>query len=501
MDYANSEEEFLTLRQAMAPDGQRPTYHFMPPSNWINDPHGLIKWNGLYHLFYQYNPNGPYHGSIHWGHAVSDDLVHWRDWPIALAPDPNSYDPDGCWSGCTVDNNGVPTIFYTAAYPQTIAAAVSHDDMLTWQKLAENPLIDGPPPEIRPFAGGHFRDPLIWPAPGGWEMILVSKIEGEGGQVLLYSSPDLMEWQYRGIFLGGDAGQMEPFWQGTMWECPNLLDFGEKQLLIVSVQSTPSDHLYTVYFSGRRLGDRFEPEVPGMLVHGSSFYAPQAMHLPDGRFFMFGWLHEERSQQACQEAGWNGSHSLPIVIDLLEDGTAALSPLAELQMLRGDHWHREQFNLIDEAERIVDGIAGKALEIQADFLPHGDAQFGIKLLSSPDEEEQTCIGYDHAAGQLFIERDRASLDQRANVNPATMPVDLGSGEALRLQIFIDHSIIELFANGRLCLACRVYPTRDDSDGVRFFSRRGHTEVSNINIWKMNAIWPTDAPIRRGEANR
>ena len=488
MSHASSEQEFMALRQEMAADTQRPIYHFLPPSNWINDPHGLIEWNGRFHLFYQYNPNGPFHATIHWGHTVSEDLVHWRDLPIALAPDPESYDPDGCWSGCLVVSDGQPTIFYTAAYPQTIAAAISHDELLTWQKVAENPLIDGPPPELRPSAGGHFRDPFIWKTGNKWEMLVVSKIEGAGGQVLLYSSSDLRHWDYEGIFLAGDSRQREPFWQGTMWECPNLLDFGDRQVLLVSVQSTPSDHLYTVYFTGSRVGNKFEPAYSEMLVHGASFYAPQVMRLTDSRLLMVGWLHEERSEQACQEAGWSGSHSLPMVLDLLADGTVAIAPAQELQTLRTARWHKDQLNLLGDAEYPVAGITGKALEIQADFLPHGDAEFGLKVLCSPDEEEQTRIVYKRQAGQVFVERERASLDQRANVNPATMPVDLAPGEPLHFQIFVDHSIIELFVNEKLCLACRVYPTREDSHGVQFFSRRGHTEVTAINIWEMDAIW-------------
>lgn len=489
MNNPNTEHDFSAQRQAMAADGQRPVYHFLPPANWINDPHGLCEWQGLYHLFYQYNPHGPFHGTIHWGHAVSEDFVHWSDWPIALAPDPGSYDPDGCWTGCMVDDGGLPTLYYTAAYPQTIAAAVSHDDMRTWQKLPENPLIDGPPPEIRPFAGGHFRDPVIWKSGEGWEMLVVSKIEGQGGQVLLYTSPDLKNWHYRGIFLAGDSHQSEPFWQGTMWECPNLLDYGERQALIVSIQSTPEDHLYTVYFTGHRIGDQFAPAFSDMLVHGGSFYAPQAMRFSDGRFVAQGWLHEERTNQACQEAGWSGCHSLPLELDLREDGALSVSPLRELQALRGENWQKDSVSLLDEAESKVSRIAGKALEIQATFELHGDAEFGLKVFCSPDGQEETRIVYKRTAGQIFIERDQSSLDQRTNVNAATMPVNLKRGELLHMRVFIDHCTIEVFVNDMRCLACRVYPTRDDSAGVRFFSRSGLVEVTNINIWKMNATWP------------
>lgn len=485
-----TESHLRTLRQKMSADQLRPTYHFLSPSNWINDPHGLIEWQGQYHLFYQYNPHGPFHGTIHWGHAISDDLIYWRDLPVALAPDPGLYDQDGCWSGCAVNDDGLPTLFYTASHPQAVAAAVSHDDLITWEKVSGNPLIPGSPEEIGALSGGNFRDPFIWQTDVGWEMLVGSKIEGQGGQVLLYSSSDLRQWQYQGIFLGGDSNQVEPFWQGTMWECPNLLDFGERQVLFLSVQATPSDHMYSVYFSGQQIGDRFEPTKNEMLVHGGCLYAPQAMRLPDGRFVMFGWLPEGRSQQACMEAGWNGSHSLPLELNLLDDGSVAVTPIQELQKLRDEHWQETEISLFGETEYILPHIAGNALEIQVEFIPDEDAECGLKVFCSPDGEEQTRIVYKREVGQIFVKRDQASLDQRADVNPATMPVALAAGESLRWRVFIDHSIVTVFVNERLCLICRVYPTRDDSQGVRLFSRCGETAVSEINIWHMNAIWPT-----------
>ena len=481
---------FQEQRSNLAHDPHRPVYHFIAPSNWINDPNGLIQWQDQYHLFYQYNPNGPFHGTIHWGHAVSNDLVHWRDLPIALAPEPGLYDQDGCFSGCAVDDGGLPTLFYTPIHPQTIAAAVSYDGLRTWEKIPENPLIDGPPEEIAPLAGGHFRDPFIWQDDDGWHMLVASKIEGQGGQILIYHSADLRLWAYRGIFLGGDVNQMDPFWQGIMWECPNLLDYGDQQVLFLSVQAAPTDHLYAVYYTGNRVGDRFEPASSGMLVHGGSFYAPQAMRLSDGRFLMFGWLHEGRSQQACQEAGWSGSLSLPLVLSLQPDGAVGVKPALELEMLRGNHRGEKDIVLSDEKEYTISDVAGKALEIEVNFQPESLADFGLKVLCSPDGEEQTRILFKQESSQIFVERERSSLDQRADVNPATMPISLLAGEPLQCRVFVDHSIVEIFVNDRLCLACRVYPTREDSQVVRLLTCGGQTTVSEINIWQMNAIWPT-----------
>src|SRR4030042_175472 len=118
--------EKLSLKNRTRQDSQekhRPGFHFLPEKNWMNDPNGLIQWKGQYHLFYQYNPNGPFHGTIHWGHAVSQDLVHWQYLPLALTPTPGGPDAAGCFSGCAVDDEGVPTFVYTGIHPQTVCLA------------------------------------------------------------------------------------------------------------------------------------------------------------------------------------------------------------------------------------------------------------------------------------------------------------------------------------------------------------------------------------------
>ncbi len=483
-------ERYREQRAELAGDLHRPIYHFLAPANWLNDPNGMIQWDGQYHLFYQFNPHSPFHSAIHWGHAVSEDLLHWRDLPIALNPGPELYDQDGCWSGCAVDDGGVPTLVYTASFPQAVAVAVSHDGLLTWEKPAENPLISGPPPEVAPLAGGHFRDPFIWRDGDAWQMVIASKVEGRGGQILLYRSPDLRRWEYRGVLLAGDSGQTEPFWQGTMWECPNLLVFGVRRVLVLSVQVPPEQEgLYAVYFTGSLENERFRPEHSEILVHGGSFYAPQVMRAADGRHIMFGWLKEGRSQQACIEAGWNGAMSLPLTVELLPDGHLAVAPAQEVQALRREHWGGSNIALSADEELFVPEIAGKALEIKAEFLPDAEADFGLKVLCSPGEEEYTRIVYRRDSDQIFVERGRSGLDQRNDRNPATMPVSLADGEPARWRLFVDHSVLEVFVNDRLCLACRVYPSREDSREVRFFSSGGQSVIAKVDVWQMAPVWP------------
>ena len=263
----------------------RPRYHFLPAANWMNDPNGLIQWDGVYHLFYQYNPYGPLHGTIHWGHASSTDLVHWTDLPIALTPSPDSPDADGCWSGCAIDAEGVPTLMYTGvilgASPTRMGGlreaqclATSEDGLRTWKKHPANPVIAAPPPD--PDLIG-FRDPFVWREADHWCCVIGTGIAGVGGAILLYRSPDLLHWHYVGLLCSGNAAVTDPLWTGTIWECPQFFPLGDRYILIFSAWSAGKTH-HTVYAIGHYTGDQFTVQKMHHLDLGSSFYAPATMH-------------------------------------------------------------------------------------------------------------------------------------------------------------------------------------------------------------------------------
>ena len=484
--------EALALRQNLAHDPHRPQYHFIAPGNWLNDPNGLIQWNGRYHMFYQYNPRGAFHGTIHWGHAVSDDLVHWTDLPIALAPTPGGHDAEGCWSGCAVDNDGVPTLIYSGVFPQTVCLATGSKDLIAWEKPSTNPVIAGPPAEIRDASGGHFRDPFVWRVNGQWHMLMGSKVDGAGGLVLLYRSDDLVEWQYVGPLLQGDVNQTDPFWTGTMWECPNLLDFGRRQALIVSAQATHAEFLYPFYASGHFDGSRFAPEIQGVLVHGGPscyFYAPQAMCADDGRYLLWGWLREGRSEQLSIEAGWAGVMSLPLVVSMELDGRLCVEPAEELASLRREHWRFENIALSDGTDMLLDGVIGDTLEIVARFEMASGGEFGLKLRASPDGREYTRLMVRPAEHQVVINRDHTSLNEDQDRDLGAAPIPPLANGALTLHIFLDRSVVEVFVNsGMSSQVSRIYPSLSDSLGIGVFSRGGSAHLLSLDIWQLASIW-------------
>ena len=238
------------LRDALAGDRHRPLYHFLAPSNWMNDPNGAIFWKGKYHLFYQYNPNSPSWGTIHWGHAASSDLVHWEDFPIALSPSKEGPDKHGCWSGCVVDDQGVPTALYTAPGPQTVCLATGDGDLTRWTKR-EVPVISLPPPgldltgfpSITGDASAGFRDPFVWREGERWLLLIGSGIRGKGGTALLYESEDLRHWHYRQPFLTAMVGT-----DCQMWECPILLRVGDRCAMFICPHPEAK---YVSWFAGR----------------------------------------------------------------------------------------------------------------------------------------------------------------------------------------------------------------------------------------------------------
>jgi beta-fructofuranosidase len=464
-------------RQRLAHDPQRPSYHFLPPSNWMNDPNGISQWDGQYHLFYQYNPLAARWGAIHWGHAVSDDLVHWADLPIALSPTPGGPDADGCWSGCIFDNGGVPTMLYTGLRDrkQRPCLATSDDGLLTWHKYPANPVIADPPTAVDQ---GDFRDHCVWQEDGIWYQVIGGKIDGVGGAALLYRSRDLIEWEYLNPLCVGDQAET-----GTIWECPDFFRLGDKHVLLIS----PIPLRKTLYLIGTYADHRFTSERAGILDAGGHYYAPQSMRDAQGRRLIWGWVWEGRDEPAQLAAGWAGVMSLPRVLTLLPDGMLGSAPAPELELLRERHWSWRDLQLAPGAPHMLAGLQSAALEISAEFAPNHATAFGIDVRCSADGSERTRIIYDRVRQQLEIDRSQSSANAADQHDVHSDTLALHDGEALTLRVFVDHSVIEVFANGRLCLTSRVYPSAT-SLGVALFAQGGGVDVPAIDAWNMRSIW-------------
>lgn len=446
----------------------RPTYHFLPEKNWMNDPNGPIYMDGYYHLFYQYNPTGDYWENIHWGHARSKDLMHWEHLPVALAPSRNRGE-EHCFSGCAVLEGDKPTAIYTsvgtgnrnARYGSEQWMARSSDGGITWCKSAQNPILTADiHPGEKPL---EWRDPFVWKENGRWKMVLGGSLHGKGC-ILLYQAEELTKWEYAGVLYEDDT---YPF-----LECPNLLTFGEKRLLFYS----PNDFVRYHIGSINQIG-RFVEEKNGVLDHGKkTFYAPNTLlNAPDGRQICWGWLQD--SGRGSTFSGWAGVMSLPRVLSL-ENGELMQDPAVEYKLLRREEETLPVQNL--HGEKAVFTCRGRALELFVEAEVDKADDFSVVLLSTLDGREETRIHYVAALQMLTLERGLSSM--ALDVDRSFYRMRLApENSRISLHIFLDHSIVEIFANHREVLTGRVYPTQVDSDHI---SVEGSVRQITASLWLM-----------------
>ena len=497
-------DEIKLDRTPMLTDRHRPQYHVSPPAHWMNEPHAPIYFDGQYHLFYQHNPLGPFFYHIHWGHWVSKDLVHWRDLPVALAPDKDQLAPDGIWSGsATYDADGLPVLFFTAgndsASPnQSVALARStysldkDPDLIQWVKHPQPVIVQ----EKGMGAFGDFRDPFVWKDDDGWFALVGSGIEGGGGAALGFTSPDMLNWTYKGPFYQADI-QRFPY-LGPIWELPVLLPLGtdrqgrHKHLLLVSPVGKGAD-VEVFYWIGELdkhnlsfIPDQEEPEL--IDVGDFHFTGPSGMVDPKtGRKIIFTIAQGDRTSELEYQSGWAHNGGLPLSVYLRDDGRLGMEPIQELQSLRGTKLLSLREKSLTEANLLLKDVQGDMLEIQMELEPRHAAQLGIKVRCTPDGEEETLLYYDFNEAKLLVDRTKTTL------HPGEMcrGVQGGKlellGENLKLHLYLDRSMVEAYANGLKSLTTRVYPSRKDALGLEIWGDR-ELLVKSIEIWSMKSIW-------------
>ncbi|MEK3884034.1 GH32 C-terminal domain-containing protein [Paenibacillus sp. PL2-23] len=491
-------------RTPLLRDRHRPQYHASPPVHWMNEPHAPIYFQGKYHLFYQHNPQGPYWAQIHWGHWVSDDLVHWRDMPIALAPEKEAVDPDGVWSGSACyDENGIPALFFTAgddsATPnQRVGLARSRylkdgdSDLTIWEKH--------PVPLIVQEKGqgmfGDFRDPFVWKEGEMWYLLIGSGTEGQGGTALAYTSKNMLDWTYHGPFYVSDP---EAFpYLGNMWELPVLLPLGygadgrEKHVFLISPLGPGADVEVFYWIGGfdrkriRFVPDEAEPQY--MDVGDFHFTGPSGMVDPKtGRNIIFTIAQGERTPQLDYDSGWAHNAGLPVCIYLRQDGRLGIEPIAELESLRGERLCSLRSVTLEKANQALTSIAGDMLEILVEFEVADEEPLGLWIRQSPGREEETLIFYDRARQELGVNREKTTLSAEERSRGVQKGELKLKDEPLRLRVYVDRSMVEAYANGLKSLTTRVYPSRLDALGLRLEGRHS-LMISSLDVWTMKSIY-------------
>ncbi|HEY6491133.1 MAG: glycoside hydrolase family 32 protein [Terracidiphilus sp.] len=434
----------------IAQDPLRPEYHLMPPHNWMNDPNGPIWWKDKYHLFYQLNPHAAVWGDMHWGHAVSPDMIHWHHDPIALVPTHGGPDSEGCFSGSAVVFNGVPTLIYTGvqnAPPDQVTlhdgtdklretqilATADDDRLLRWTKLPE-PVIPTPPAGITVTG---FRDPCPWREADAWYLGIGSGERGKGGCVLLYRSQDLRHWEYlHKLAEGKPNGKVaaNPCDSGEMWECPDFFALNGHHCLFYSTEgkvlwSTGAYDVHQHLFTAQREG----------ILDRGGYYAPKSFLAPDGRRILWGWIRETRPESDFAAAGWAGVMSLPRVLTVGPQGQLEIAPTREIESLRGPIEHAKLEP--DKPYRLRLTTLRHELFVPVTFA---SGAVSVRLLNGPDH-----------IWELVIDVHGNAI----RCGDLSFPLPGLPWPHPSLRLFLDGSVIESFLGGREALTSRVYSIR------------------------------------------
>lgn len=460
----------------------RLNYHLMGEYGWINDPNGFIQYKGMYHVFYQHYPYEPVWGPMHWGHAISEDLVKWSYLPIALAPD-REFDRDGCFSGSAIEKDGKLYLMYTGHvytgpnkekhYRQTQCIACS-DDGITFEKYESNPVIDTDRiPENA--SKKDFRDPKVFKRGENYYVVIGSNDRQGNGQALLYKSKDLINWEFVNIIANSNGCI------GSTWECPDLFQLKDKDILIISPQYLKArgndfNNLHSsVYMIGNLNIENgiFEFDDFYSVDYGFDFYAPQTTIDNKGRRIVIGWMNMWETLNPTQVNGhnWAGAMTLPREAVLI-DGRLYFKPVDEIKKYRKNEYILNDVKL--NGERVFEAY-GDSYELQVSFNAQEAVEFGLKVRVNDDEE--TILSYNRDNKVFRFNRDKSGVGPKGERRTKVDLVD----NILKLQIFVDKCSVEVFINeGQKVMTGRIYPSKD-AVKIKAFSM-GECTIVSFKKW-------------------
>jgi len=488
----------------------RPQYHYTPRINWMNDPNGLVYYEGKYHLFHQYNPFGNKWGFMSWYHAISDDLLHWEHKPVAIPY--GKEQEEGIFSGSAVVDHKNTSGFGDGSRSPLVAIYTSHytrEDGSTWQaqslaystdggesftKYEENPVLE--------FDDPDFRDPNVkWNEEmQKWLMVVALP---QQHKVQFYASENLVEWEFLSDF--GPAGAV-----GGIWECPDFFELPidgdpDNKRWVLHVDMNPGSIAGgsgSQYFVGNWDGKIFTPDEEIMqndikwVDYGTDFYAAISWNnIPekDGRRLWIGWMNNWDYANEIPTSPWRSAQSIPRSLTLQTRGGEVQliqTPVAELEQLRQDPVMLDEFlSARDEIDldTVNEGFSGKAYELAAEITP-GNSGEAVLVLRAGLEEE-TLVGYDAEKEVVFLDRTKSGesdfyddFNQRFEA-----PVRLVEGK-VKLHLFVDWSSVEVFVNdGEAVLTSRVFPD-PESSGIRFRNGGGNAVLESLILWPLNTVW-------------
>lgn len=494
-------QKYASMRQELdAQDRWRPDYHFSAPDGKLNDPNGLCFWQGKWHMFYQAYPEERERKVQYWGHAVSDDMIHWQDLPLALYPDT---DDQKIYSGSTwVEENRVIAIHHTPKYGNYIAIATD-PLLLNWERL-KDPVVRVPDKgEKVPY---KVFDPCIWKEGKYYYALSGSKEEGIGKirrpVEYLFRSKDLKEWTYMHTFVEGD----QFFSSNDDRACPYLWPIGNtgKHIILTFSHNSGGRYLLGTYDTNRQKfvaydGDGFNHGPTGR----GGVHAPSGAPDPnsDGVVTIF---NMKRGTAARNGAGFNEIITLPRLLSLDEYDQLTEKPYGGYESLRGEHHEITNLTVKANKEIVLPNIEGNVVELVLEIDMKKCKNLELNVLRSPEKEEYTRIVILKEAGHpntartskrkirpstMILDTTNSSISDLVGVRqPEIVDFFLDNGESLKLHIFIDRSVVEVFANERRSLTMRAYPTLDESRLVSIRAIGSPVEILRADAWQMNSIY-------------
>ncbi|MFC1713409.1 glycoside hydrolase family 32 protein [Candidatus Poribacteria bacterium] len=483
-------QRLIESRKKMAGERYRPIYHYINPEGTLNDPNGLCFWKGRWHLFYQAYP--PEDTRQHWGHAISDDLVHWQDLPYAIYPNPERC----CFSGSTLVEEDRVIAMYHGTEVGNMVAISSDPLLLNWEKPTGNPVIPMKAPDGGPLPYRVF-DPCIWSKDGVYYSLSGGTLPiGPGGKRFranfLLRSEDLINWEYLHPFLEDDLYSLV----GDDGACPYFWPIGDRHMLLHFSHMSGGQYFLGDYDKERdklvvTMHDKFNFGPAGP----AGTHAPSAT--PDGKG---GIIVIFNMNPGKPTEGWNQIMTLPRLLTLHGKDQVGTEPAGDIESLRYDHQHIDAMTLPANHEIVLENIRGDAMEIVAEIDPKNAPMLEMNVMRSPNREEVTRImffknrgfrsaEYGGVLSAISIDSSYSSLlpDVRSRA-PETAPVFIDKEEPLKLRVFIDKSVVEVFVNGKQCVAMRVYPGRNDSVGVSLRSQGQDARLTSLDAWQMRNIY-------------
>lgn len=467
----------------------RPQVHFSPKEHWMNDPNGMVYFNHTYHLFFQYYPKGSTWGPMHWGHAVSKDLVHWKELPIALYPDSLGYIFSG---SAVVDSNNtsgfgkdgkIPLVaIFTHHDPkgekavkdnfQNESLAYSLDDGYTWTKYSGNPVLKNP--GIK-----DFRDPKVmwYGKEKKWVMTLATL-----DHITFYSSPDLKTWKKESEF-GKELGAHD-----GVWECPDLFPLklnGKYYWVLIANLNPggPNGGSATQYFIGEFDGNKFSPIDSKLrwVDYGPDEYAGVTWSNIGTRKIFLGWMSNWQYAGQVPTEKWRSTMSIPRELALKQaNGEILLSsePVKELVA-------------IERAPLINDLLKGREIKgIPGQFILKFDATKinDYSIILSNDIGDKVVFGYYSATKKYFIDRTKSG---KVDFNPEFAKISfaprLSTAESSDVELIIDASSVEVFADNGLTVMTSIFFPNKPFSHLLIQNNKGAL-IQNLKLIPLKSIW-------------